>query len=92
VKTHWAVVRRERCAANKVRATRDLPYVDAMFVDKQCASLLKQGRLRTELTYKAKVFSLNSPNDFLGYLEDICNSTPENIRVSADDIYGETSK
>jgi hypothetical protein len=32
------------------------PYVDAMLVDKECAFLLKQGRLRSELSYKARIF------------------------------------
>src|SRR5260370_25611026 len=50
------------------------PYVDAMFIDKQCASLLQQGRLKTELNFKAKIFSLNSRDEFLQYLAGLDES------------------
>jgi hypothetical protein len=63
------------------------PYVDAMFVDRQCASLLKQGRLRTELSYKARIFSMDDPQEFLRYLETLCNSTPSAVLERAEEIY-----
>ncbi|TAI60834.1 hypothetical protein, partial [Bradyrhizobium sp. Leo170] len=64
------------------------PYVDAMFVDKQCASLLKQGRLRAELSFKARIFSLSDPQEFLDYLKDLGDSATEDVRVLAHDLYG----
>jgi hypothetical protein len=66
------------------------PYVDAMFIDNQCASLLQQGRLKTELKFKAKIFSLTSHAEFLQYLTDLGASAPADVRRYADDIYGLT--
>jgi hypothetical protein len=67
------------------------PYVDAMFVDRQCASLLQQGRLRSELSYKARIFSMSAPQDFLGYLKSLGDSAPEDVRHSAEDLYDVTA-
>lgn len=64
------------------------PYVDAMFIDKQCASLLQQGRLRTELKLKGRIFSLNSQDEFLQYLRELGDSAALNVRAYANDIYG----
>ena len=64
------------------------PYVDAMFVDRQCASLLQQGRLRSELTYKAKVFSMSNKQEFVRYLEGLCAAAPQEVQTLAHDLYG----
>lgn len=47
------------------------PYVDAMFVDKECANLLNEGPLNTELSYKARIFSFGDPSAFIEYLKEI---------------------
>jgi hypothetical protein len=62
------------------------PYVDAMFVDRQCASLLKQGRLRSEVNYKARIFSLNDPQEFLDYLNSLGDSANEEVRALAHEL------
>lgn len=64
------------------------PYVDAMFVDRQCASLLKQGRLRSELSYKARIFSMINPQEFLDYLQSLGDSATLDIREHACELYG----
>ncbi|OSJ22071.1 hypothetical protein [Bradyrhizobium japonicum] len=64
------------------------PYVDAMFVDRECAALLKEGRLRTEVRLKAKMFSLATGDEFLQYLKDLVDGTPADVRSYADRIYG----
>jgi hypothetical protein len=64
------------------------PYVDAMFVDRQCASLLRQGRLRSELSYKARIFSLSDPQEFLDYLKSLGDSATENVSELAHELYG----
>jgi len=69
---------------------QDRPYVDAMFIDNQCASLLQHGRLKTDLEFKAKIFSLNSRDAFLQYLADLGDSATVDIRRYANDIYGLT--
>ncbi|WP_296762066.1 hypothetical protein [Sediminimonas sp.] len=64
------------------------PYVDALFIDKRCAALLKEEPLRAELEYKARIFSLNNPDEFLGYLQEIESQTPDEVREYAAMIYG----
>jgi hypothetical protein len=66
------------------------PYVDAMFIDNQSASLLQQGRLKTDLEFKAKIFSLNSRDAFLQYLAELGDSTTADVRRYTNDIYGLT--
>jgi hypothetical protein len=64
------------------------PYVDAMFVDKECAELLTHGRLRADLTLKAKIFSLQSRDEFLQYMTDLAESATKEVRDFAKEIYG----
>ena len=64
------------------------PYVDAMFIDNECAELLRHGRLPKELNYRATIFSLNKADAFLEYLDDIIAQTPEDVREMASAIYG----
>ena len=64
------------------------PYVDALFVDKRCAALLKEEPLRTDLEYKARIFSLSDPDEFVGYLREIEVKTPDHVREYAAMIYG----
>ena len=63
------------------------PYVDALFVDKRCAALLKEEPLGIELEYKARIFSLSDPDEFLGYLQEIKGNTPDDVREYAAMIY-----
>ncbi|MDH2381447.1 hypothetical protein [Bradyrhizobium sp. CER78] len=64
------------------------PYVDAMFVDRQCASLLKQGRLRSDLNYKARIFSMSNKQEFLDYLEELADIASPEVRSCAHELYG----
>jgi hypothetical protein len=64
------------------------PYVDALFIDKRCAALLKEEPLRAELNYKARVFSMDDTDEFLGYLREIEGQTPDEVREYAAMIYG----
>jgi hypothetical protein len=63
------------------------PYVDAMLVDRQCASLLQQGRVRSELSYKAKIFSMSNQREFLDYLNALGDSAPTKVREFAHELY-----
>ena len=63
------------------------PYVDAMLVDKECATLLGEGRPRDELCYKSRIFSLNMKDEFLAYLRELEEATPEDVRHFAGVIY-----
>ncbi len=64
------------------------PYADALFIDMRCAALLKEEPLRAELEYKARIFSLSDPDEFLGYLREIEGQTPDEVREYAAMIYG----
>ncbi|WP_148078751.1 hypothetical protein [Histidinibacterium lentulum] len=64
------------------------PYMDALFIDKRCAVLLKEEPLATALEYKARIFSLSDPDEFLGYLREIEGNTPDEVREYAEMIYG----
>ena len=64
------------------------PYVDALFIDKKCAALLKEEPLKSELNYKARVFSLGDTDEFLEYLREIESQTPNDVRKYASIIYG----
>ncbi len=64
------------------------PYVDAMFVDKECAELLSHGKVRANVHLKAKMFSLHTRNELLEYLTDLSDSAPPAVKAWAREIYG----
>ena len=65
-----------------------VPYVDAMFVDNECAELLRHKRCQAELSYRAKIFCLNESGAFITYLQNIIANTPADVRSFASIIYG----
>ena len=64
------------------------PFVDAMFIDKECALLLTQGRHRKELQYRARIFSLTNRDEFLDYLRAMEAEASDEVRSYAQIIYG----
>jgi len=64
------------------------PYVDAMFIDNECAALLGEAPLKDDLKFRAEIFSLNTRDRFLKYLSDIEEATPSDVRDYAIKIYG----
>lgn len=64
------------------------PYVDVMFIDNECAELLRHNRCKTELSYRAEIFCLNIGDAFIAYLQDIIGNTPTDVRKYASIIYG----
>ncbi len=74
---------------NDVRAIATYaPYVDAMFVDRECAALLAELPLAQDLNYKAHIFSLTDGQAFLNYLAEIEAATPPEVREQTARIYG----
>jgi len=74
---------------NDVRAISTyVPYVDAMFVDRECAELLGEGRLREELEYKARIFSFADTGAFIDYLDSLEQAVTDEVRQYATAIYG----
>lgn len=64
------------------------PFVDAMFIDKECASLLTQGRPGKELDFRARIFSLTNRDEFLDYLRGLEAQATTEVRRYAQIIYG----
>jgi hypothetical protein len=74
---------------NDIRAISTYgPYVDAMFLDNECAQLLKEEPLRSEINLKAKIFSTKSGNAFLDYLLSLQARASPEVRKWAIEIYG----
>lgn len=86
---------------NPPRSTADvqfigsyLPYCDALFVDKESASLLKEfpknapGYLRLK-EFPAKIFSLNTKEEFLDYLDELVADIPADQIEILQDMSGE---
>jgi hypothetical protein len=71
-----------------------MPYADAMFVDKQCYTLLKELPSNTPEylrlnEFDTKIFSLNQKKDFLDYLDEIVDTLEESHIELLQDINGE---
>jgi hypothetical protein len=64
------------------------PFVDAMVLDNECASLLTEEPLRSQIKLKAKIFSTTSGAAFLSYLRQLELQTPDGVRERASEIYG----
>ena len=64
------------------------PLVDAMFIDKECALLLTQGRPGKELDFRARIFSLTNREEFLDYLRGLEAQADAEVHRYAEIIYG----
>jgi len=65
------------------------PYVDAMFLDNECASLLEEKAVKRGVKLKARIFFLRRSADFLAYLRELIDSTPQDVIDAARELYGE---
>lgn len=66
------------------------PYVDAMFIDRECAALLGEGDLRQQLCYRAKIYSHTNKDEFIAYLRELEARATAEVRSYAMRIYGIT--
>ena len=69
-----------------------LPYCDAMFIDNECHSYLKEMPLCEAIDYKTAVFSQNSKDQFLEYLNGIEFKAPREHLQKLDEVYGKNWK
>lgn len=66
-----------------------IPYVDAVFIDNTQASYIKELNDRRLIQYKAKVFSTDTRDLFMEYLNDIEKSVPSSHYDLIREVYGE---
>lgn len=66
-----------------------LPFCDALFVDLEMHSLLREQPLQKDLNFGSKVFSLRSKQDFLMYLDNVESSATTEHLQTVREIYGE---
>lgn len=64
------------------------PFVDAMFIDKECFTILTQGRPAKELGLKSKIFSLHNRDELLDFLRKMESEATDEVRAKAKRIYG----
>lgn len=69
-----------------------LPYCDAMFIDKECHSYLKEKPLCDSIDYGTKIFSLENKEEFLEYLNGIETKTSKEHLNKINEVYGERWK
>jgi len=68
-----------------------LPYCDAMFLDNECAGLLREEPLRTKLApLGTRIFSSKTGDEFLAYLASLEREQAgsEHVRL-VEDVYGD---
>jgi hypothetical protein len=64
------------------------PYLDAMFVDNECATLLEYPNANLNVPLNARIFSLKNSDKLIEYLQEIEDGTPPKVRAIAERIYG----
>jgi hypothetical protein len=65
-----------------------LPYCDAMFLDNEMAGLLGEEPLRTSLNWGTRIFSWNTRDRFLEYLDEIKAAIPQEHVARVETVYG----
>ncbi|KCZ91257.1 hypothetical protein HJA_01925 [Hyphomonas jannaschiana VP2] len=63
------------------------PYVDAMFIDKECATFLSEAPLSEELGLSQRVYSLNTAEQFLELLRKTEATASPEVREYCAEIY-----
>lgn len=66
-----------------------LPLCDAMFIDNECAEMLRQKPVCDRIGYDTKTFSLNKKDEFLNYLDQILKDAPAGVLNAVIELYGE---
>jgi hypothetical protein len=65
-----------------------LPYCDAMFVDRECHSLLSDQPLPSQLGYLCQVFSTKLRDQFLAFLKELGRGVSPEHLAFARSVYG----
>ena len=62
------------------------PFVDSMFLDKECFELLME--VKGTLPIKAKMFSVERKKEFLSYLDEMSSGADPQVAKAARTFYG----
>lgn len=66
-----------------------LPFCDAMFIDKECWTILTQNPVRDRLGFPTRLYSVENSDDFLAHLDDVGSSiSPEHLGALRE-VYGD---
>ena len=66
------------------------PYVDAIFIDNGCFSLISENPINEYLSeYKTRFFCQNTLKDFFDYLDQIEKDAPEHHQSFLNQVYGD---
>lgn len=66
-----------------------MPYCDAMFVDRECHSLLNENNVVMKLPFKTRIFSRANKEDFIEYLGEIEESASLDHLAVVNEVYGD---
>ncbi len=69
--------------------SRRAAYCDAIWVDNEVAGLLREEPLRTRIDYGTRVFSRNTRQQFLDYVNELQATIPDEHVDLVRDVYGE---
>lgn len=95
----YAAVARKLAAGQKKLPTRGFsndvqaiatyaPYVDAMFVDRECAALMREQPLSSTFGFSNRIYSLSTGDEFIQYLDALSDSTSDEVAAHAHQLYG----
>jgi hypothetical protein len=95
----WAAIARKAAAGQRRPPSRGtvndvkvistvLPYCDAVFLDNEMRGYLQEEPLRSNLRYGKRVFSQNSREEFLKYLDDLRQQAPGSHIALVNEVYG----
>lgn len=66
-----------------------LPYCDAMFLDNECHAYLNEDPLKLSDIYETEIFSSNTKEDFMEYLNDIESGASPMHMNEVRNVYGD---
>lgn len=67
-----------------------LPYVDAIFIDKECHVLLTESPVFERIGYDTRLFSHRNKEEFIAHLEDLESSASDEHLALLEQVYGRT--
>lgn len=65
-----------------------LPYADAIFIDNEMAEYLRQGPVQAQLGFTSRVFSQNTRDGLVAYLEEIRAAASAEHLATVEEVYG----